>query len=285
MYQQRIERRKPGCILILLDRSESMQRPWGRSGLTLAHGATRAINKVLLELGVKSTKKPGEPMLRYFDVGIFGYGLCPSTGAEGVESALMGLGGLGDRGIVPLPEIAIRPIEVREEPSLDLGAPASRVPVWVEPVHGGRTPMCEAIAVAGQHVFDWVNQHPDSFPPIIINITDGLVTDSPYEGAPLTEWAGRLAIIATSDGPSLLLNIFISPEEGVEQWFPAAPNGLPQPGPDLFAISSVMPDPMVRTARAAGIEVAPGGRGFVFGAGLEALVKFLDIGTRLDVRD
>ena len=285
MYQQRIERKKPGCILILLDRSDSMQRPWGRSGMTLAHGASLAINKVLLELGVKSTKKPGEPMLRYFDVGIFGYGLCPSNGTEGVESALTGLDGLGDRGIVPLPEIAIRPIAVREEPALDLGAPASRVPVWVEPVHGYRTPMCEAIAVAGQHVFDWVNQHPDSFPPIILNITDGLVTDSPYEGAGLADWATRLSSIATSDGPALLLNIFISPDAGAERWFPATPDGLPEPGPDLFAISSLMPEPMLRTARATGINVSAGARGFVCGAGLEALVKFLDIGTRLDVRD
>ena len=136
-----------------------------------------------------------------------------------------------------------------------------------------------------QHVFDWVNLHPDSFPPIVINITDGLATDSPYDGASLNEWASRLSTIATSDGPSLLLNIFISPQEGAERWFPVSPDGLPQPGPELFAISSVMPEPMVRTARAAGIDVAPGGRGFVFGAGLKALVKFLDVGTRLDVRD
>ena len=51
-------------------------------------------------------------------------------------------------------------------------------------------------------------------------------------------------------------------------------------------VKTVDPDgEMVRTARAAGIDVAGGARGFVFGAGLEALVKFLDIGTRLDVRD
>ena len=127
-----------------------MKCPWGRSDLTLAHGAARAVNWVLLELGVKSTKMPGERMLHLFDIGVFGYGLRPSTGTEGVESALIGLGGLGgDLGIVSLPELARHPIAVREEPSLDLGAAASRVPVWVEPVHGYRTPMCEAIDVAG----------------------------------------------------------------------------------------------------------------------------------------
>ncbi len=262
-----------------------MERPWGRSGLTLAHGAARAINKVLLELGVKSTKKPGEPMLHYFDIGVFGYGLCPATNTEGVESALARLNGIGDRGIVPLPEVARSPIAVREEPSLDLGAPPSRVPVWVEPAFGYRTPMCEAIAVAGAHVYDWVNKNPDSFPPIVINITDGLVTDSPYEGAPLPEWANRLSTIATSDGPALLLNIFLSPEQGAERWFPSGPDGLPDPGPQLFGISSPMPDPMIRNAQAAGFNITPGARGFVFGAGLEALVKFLDIGTRLDIRE
>ena len=67
-------------------------------------------------------------------------------------------------------------------------------PVWVEPVHGYRTPMCQAVAVAGAHVYEWASAHPDSFPPIIINITDGMVTDSPYEGATLDEWAQRLSV-------------------------------------------------------------------------------------------
>jgi hypothetical protein len=167
---------------------------------------------------------------------------------------------------------------------MDAGAP--KVPVWVEPVHGYRTPMCQAIAVAGAHVYEWASAHPDSFPPIIINVTDGMVTDSPYEGATLEQWAQRLVSIQTSDGPALLFNIFLSPSgtaNGV--LFPATEYGLPTPGPDLFRISSPLPPPMVANAQRAGIAVDPGGRGFGFNADASMLVRFLEVGTKVDVRD
>ena len=44
MYEQSISRKRPGCIVFLLDRSDSMSRPWGGSRETLAQGAARAIN-------------------------------------------------------------------------------------------------------------------------------------------------------------------------------------------------------------------------------------------------
>ncbi len=85
MYQQTFSRTTPGCIMLLVDRSDSMKQQWGNSGLTLAEGAARAINKLLLELCVKSTKEHGGAMRRYFYCGILGYGFCPGTGGEGVE--------------------------------------------------------------------------------------------------------------------------------------------------------------------------------------------------------
>jgi hypothetical protein len=166
------------------------------------------------------------------------------------------------------------------------GPGLSRVPIWVEPVHGYRTPMCQAIAVAGEHVYDWANAHPNSFPPIVINITDGMVTDSPYEGADLAEWAQRLSSIETGDGAALLLNIFLSPAVGTEVLFPAGQPPLPEPGPQLYAISSQLPKAMVNNARGGRVPIPEGARGFVFNAGLPTLIKFLEIGTRVaDIRD
>ena len=57
-------------------------------------------------------------------------------------------------------------------------------------------------------MFEWAKAFPDSFPPIVINITDGMVTDSPYDGADLGMWAKRLTTIGTGDGQALLFNIF-----------------------------------------------------------------------------
>ena len=283
MYEQTFSRSTPGCIMLLVDRSDSMKQPWGTSGLTLAEGAARAINKLLLELCVKSTKEHGGAMRRYFYCGILGYGFCPSTGGEGVEVALPGP--LASRGIVPLPDLADHPIAVREEPSVDAVLSRSRVPAWIDPYHGFRTPMCQAIATAGSYLYGWANAFPNSFPPIVINITDGMVTDSPYDGADIATWAQRLTTIATNDGPTLLFNIFLSPTPGNGVWFPASPASLPQPGPGLFSISSEMPRPMADNARSAQVQVAPGARGLVFNADLGMLVKFLEIGTRVSVGD
>ncbi len=283
MYQQTFSRSTPGCIIFLIDRSDSMRAPWAGSGLTLAQGAARALNKILLELCVKSTKEQGGALRCYFYIGAYGYGLCPSNGTEGVESALPGP--LAARGIVPLPELADNPIAVREEPSIDAMPGSSKVPVWIEPQAGFRTPMCQAVATAGAHVYEWANAFPNSLPPIVINITDGMVTDSPYEGADISMWAKRLTTIETSDGQVLLFNIFLSPSPASGVWFPSTDANLPSPGPGLFSISSPMPQPMIDNARSAHIDVTEGARGFVFNADLAMLVKFLEIGTRFDVRD
>ncbi|MEJ3651964.1 vWA domain-containing protein [Actinomycetes bacterium KLBMP 9759] len=278
MYEQTFSRTNQGCIVFLLDRSDSMKHQWQSSGTTMAQGAARAVNKILLDLCVKSAKEVGGTARHYFDIGVFGYGLRPGAGGEGVESALGGA--LAGNPIVGIPKLFTNPLAIVAEPSVDAVA-TSRVPVWIEPVHGYRTPMCQAIAVAGEHVFDWASRHMGSFPPIIINITDGMVTDSPYDGADLAEWASRLTSIETDDGPALLFNIFLSPTGAAEVMFPTSPQGLPDPGPELFGISSPLPKTMVANARGSHVRVDDGARGFVFNAGPATLVKFLEIGTRV----
>jgi hypothetical protein len=282
VYEQSFSRSAPGCIVFLIDRSDSMKQKWTSAGTTLAEGAARAINKILLELCVKSTKEAGGIMRDYFYIGCYGYGFCASTGGEGVESALPGP--LAPRGIVPLPELADQPLAVREEPSVDEMSAPSQMPVWIEPEHGFRTPMCEAIAKVGDHIYEWSKEFPKSFPAIVCNVSDGMVTDSPYQGADLAEWARRLTTIQTDDGATLLLNVFLSPNNAPIVSFPSSGDTLPDPGPLLFSISSQLPEPMKENARSAQIDIAAGARGLVFNADLAMLVKFLEIGTRFEIQ-
>lgn len=282
MYDQAISRRTPACVVFLLDRSDSMGMRWGGSQMTLAEGAAQAINRVLFDLAVRSTKEPGAPLRPYFYTGVFTYGLRVSDGGEGVES---GWGGrMAGRGIVPLPDLAQNPVRMREMVAADL-MPTSRMPEWIIPAHGNRTPMCEAIAHAGKHVFAWADQFPDSFPPIVMNITDGWVTDNPYLDTDLGGWAQRLRGIRTRDGSVLLLNVFLSPVQAPTAWFPTHPGHLPPPGPDLFNITSELPPPMIQNAQSAGVPARPGSRGLVFNADLSMLSTFLEIGTRFRVND
>ena len=283
MYSQTFSRQNPGCIIFLVDRSDSMRASWGGSNLTLAQGAAQAINKILFELCVKSTKEHNEPMRRYFYVGVYGYGLCPRQGGEGVESALPAV--LADRGIVPLPELADHPLGVRDTGSGDRQHARPGMPVWYEPAHGFLTPTCAAMDLVGSHVKEWVAAFPNSFPPIVCHMTDGLVTDSPHKGVDLAGWARRLTKIATNDGNTLLLNAFLSPSNAPITTFPNSAHGLHAPGPELFEMSSPLPEPMIRNAVSARIPISPGARGFVFNADLATLVKFLAVGTRFDVQD
>jgi len=124
MYEKEISRRDPGCVVFLLDRSDSMKQQWGNSQETLAQGAARELNNILLELLFTSQGEPGKAR-HYFDVGVFGYGIRPMAGGEGVESAFGGK--LAGAALVPLPELRDNPITVREVPSPDAGAPPSRV--------------------------------------------------------------------------------------------------------------------------------------------------------------
>lgn len=282
-YRQCVTRSDPGCIVILLDRSDSMKAPWSGTGASLAVGAALVLNNILLDLCITATTEVEAPVRHYFDIGVFGYGARVITPGEGVESAFSGP--LAGRGLVPLPELVDNPLTVREEPSVDLMPVPAKIPIWVEPVHGYRTPMCEAIAVAGGHVFDWASAHPNSFPPIVINITDGMVTDSPHDGVSLPEWVSRLTAIETNDGPTLFFNVFLSPLQAEEIIFPDSPTGLPVPGPDLFAMSSPLPRPMLENARADGLDhVRPGARGLAFNVGRSTLLKVLQVGTRVPDR-
>ncbi|MDL5158985.1 vWA domain-containing protein [Actinomycetospora termitidis] len=280
MYTTSFSRRTPGCIVFLIDRSDSMRRAWPQGG-TLATGAARALNRTIDNL-VMMANPGGVRVRHYYDIGVFGYGM-KSDRTEGVESAWAG-DTLRGRGLVPVPEIADGWAREVEVPSTDAGAPAGRAKVWVDPLWGFRTPMCEAIAVAGEHVHEWVGRHRTSFPPIIINITDGIVTDR-YQDTPLVDWAARLRSLATEDGPPLLFNIFISPDEEPPANFPASADGLPEPGPLLFGISSELPPTFVATAEKheTGFSVPEGGRAFSFNADFPTLVKFLTIGTRPDL--
>jgi hypothetical protein len=282
MYRKTVSRAEPGCVVILLDRSDSMKLPWAGTGATLADGAALAVNNILLDMCIKATSEVNAPVRHYFDIGVFSYGARLHTPGEGVESAFGGA--LAGRGLVPLPELADNPMAIRAEPSIDLMSVSAKMPVWVDAVFGYRTPMCEAIALVGGHVFDWAAAHPNSFPPIVINVTDGMVTDSPYEGTSLQDWVKRLTSIETSDGPTLFFNVFLSPNPATEIVFPAAPHGLPAPGPDLFALSSELPQPMIDNARADGFEAQPGARGLAFNVGRSTLLRVLLVGTRVPGR-
>ncbi len=228
MYQQFLSRAEPGCIVFMLDRSESMRRPWAGSRMTMAEGVARALNKILIELCVKCIKESGGAPRDYVHIGIFGYGYRPSDRGQGVESALGGA--LRGRGIVPIQELARSPLALVEEPSTDPYRPGSRMPIWVEPVAGYQTPMCEAFETVGRLVHLWTKEHRTSFPPLIVNVTDGECSQLTYRGANLQTWAERVMSVSTTDGPALgVQRVRLTRREQTGDLAAVHPGGPPPP--------------------------------------------------------
>ena len=281
MYEQKINRATPGCVIILLDRSESM-RERSTNGASLAAGAAEAVNRLLFNLAKRSQKERGAAPRYYFDVGVLGYGRAETGRREAVEVAFQGA--LAGRPLVALPDLAANPMRI-DAVQTNVDLPPTRMPIWVDPVHGFGTPMCQAMSAAGYYAAEWIKLHPTSFPPVILNITDGVVTDSPHEGVDLLGWAERVRSLSTDDGDALLYNIFLSVRSGATEYFPSRPDGLPEPGPTLFRMSSELPPYAVTAARNKGYTIAAGARGLVFNAGLDNLAELLDLGTPQHARE
>jgi hypothetical protein len=136
--------------------------------------------------------------------------------------------------------------------------------------------MCEALKLAHTTMSGWVATHPYSFPPVVINITDGEATD----GDPAVE-AEALRSLATQDGNLLLFNCHISGTSSESILFADHEEGLPdQFAKLLFNMSSVLPEAIRESAGREGFKVSEKSRGFAFNADLVELIRFLDIGTR-----
>ena len=140
----------------------------------------------------------------------------------------------------------------------------------------GGTPMCRAFGTAESILSNSISQHKGSFPPTVINVTDGESTD----GDP-TAAAEKLRQLSTDDGPTLLFNIHLSSHQSAPIQFPDNEKGLPdQYAKLLFRLSSALPTYMTGIAKEEGFKVSDSSRGFVFNADMISLINFLDIGTR-----
>ncbi len=151
-----------------------------------------------------------------------------------------------------------------------------RVPVWLRPHAGMETPMCGALDYAAQCVGQWIDQHRNSFPPILINISDGEATDGDPEGM-----ARDLMSLGTNDGNVLLYNCHLSESAATPVQYPDSESRLGDGyARQMFRMSSVMPPAGREHAKLLGIPVSEMSRCCVFNADLVSLVQFLDIGTR-----
>ena len=284
-YSAEISRTAPAAVLLLLDRSASMQDPFGGAeeqgdaAPSKARVLADSVNRLIQNLVLRCAKEDG--VRDYFAVGVIGYG-------DRVESLLRLADPDDERGVsgtdelIPISYLAEHPLRIEErlrrvpDGAGGLVEQRTKFPVWFDPEARNGTPMCQALDHATRLVRTWVAQHPRSFPPIVVNVTDGEATD----GDPV-RFAQRLREYGTEDGETLLLNVHLSSSTEPAIEFPDTIEGLPdEHARQLFRMSSELPFAMRAAAEAEGYAVGLDTRGFVFNADPVALIRFLEIGTR-----
>ena len=217
-YSAEISRVNPSCFLFLIDQSGSMSDPFGgQSGKKKSEGVADAINRLLQNLVIKCAKSEG--VRDYYHVGVIGYGsqVAPALG-----------GALAGRDLVPISEIADKPLRIEQRvKKVDDGAgglvdQTIKFPVWFEPVADGMTPMCQALDLARRTMSDFLSRYPNCYPPIVVNITDGEANDGDPEPA-----SAALRSLASSDGQVLLFNAHVSSRADRAIGFPNSESQLP----------------------------------------------------------
>ena len=277
----------PGCLILLLDQSGSMDEKFG--GLQIGAGKRKAdavatmLNALLYEFIKANTV--GLEVRSRADIAVLGY--------EGstVRSALAGP--LGAKEFVTLPDLLANPLRIETRMSKEveegrvLEVPV-QFPIWVAPQVGSVTPMCAALERARALAEQWTARHADSYPPVIINITDGASTDGDPSAA-----AVALCQVRTGDGAALLFNCHITNVVAVGVEFPSSASAVPAGGEELgralFGLSSIIPDAARQAiATATGQVLDAGARGFIYngdGGSIRQMFTFATIGATQRVND
>ena len=277
-YTADISRANPACFLFLVDQSRSMEQALaGQPGQRKMDQAAAAINRILDTVSQRCSQ--GMDIRDYFNIGVIGYNT-DGAGRSTITSALPGTS--PEQPFLPISQVVdaaeVEEMQVRESDGAGgLVEVTRRFPVWLRPQAQYGTPMCQAFEIASQALADWVSRHPDSFPPIVINVSDGAASDGNPEGP-----AQSITNLQTSDGNTLLFNVHLSDVAAAPVQYPDREEVLPQDDYALtmFRISSSLPESSRSQAASLDLPVNEDSRGYVFNADMTALVQFLDIGTR-----
>ncbi|MBV2355553.1 VWA domain-containing protein [Streptomyces sp. J2-1] len=271
-YEAEISRTQRAYVVLLIDQSGSMETPFFGGDRPKSEEVADALNRLVHELVQRAAQEDPSKIKNLYDISIIGYN-------DTVRSLFCGA--LADKDMVTISELRDHPARIEERTQMrpdNAGGVVPvpvRFPVWVETDALGLTDMSAALDYAHDLVSEWVSQNTRSFPPIVINLTDGLATgESPVAAAT------RLRSLATQDGQVLLFNAHVTADRHEPMLYPENHDTLPPEGQLLFQMSSELPDRVREIAGSLGVRARYGSRGLVFNGNVVDVINLLDIGTR-----
>ena len=278
MYTQEITRRHRAAFVLVLDRSGSMQERirLGRMNITRAEAVTLMANALITELIDRCQRT--DALRNYYDIAVIGYA------NDEVESLL---GKQGFISIEQLKQMAPERSTISIEEELPDGSSAvvtHSVTEWIKPKAEGKTPMYEALLRVRDLVGKWCaeSENRESFPPIVINITDGESSDC--DDRELCDICSQIRRQATADGETLLLNIHISANNTIPSMvFPmaeelAAADRYARTLAECSSIRPVVFNDSIQQIKGAG--ATPPFIGMGYNASIIELLSIINIGSR-----
>lgn len=205
MYSARITRDNPTAFIFLIDQSGSMEEKmiFGETLITKAEAVAKVTNLLLQELVYRCMKEDG--IINYFDIAAIGYSNEEAAMLLGTKNSFTTTSALA------MTDCRIKKFdEERREPDGTWRSVTKEIKYWIEPMASGNTPMKDALEQAFLLTSKWCRKPSNaySYPPTIINITDGEATDGDHEE--LCMLAKEIKSLGTKNGNVLFVNINIS---------------------------------------------------------------------------
>lgn len=259
----RINSEHPCLIIYLIDQSGSMSDKFGNGDYSKAQELSNHLNKIINEIGLRCIDN-GKIKNR-FELAFIGYG----SENDKVKSAWEGH--LSGRWVVSISEVF----------DCQLGVDEEGQPFWIKSYSEGNTPMKKAFENAKRLCSDWINygNHRESYPPIIINISDGAATDAGFRYKDLKREIERIKMLRTNFGAVNIFNIHISSAPGDGILFPVElSSNSDEYAQILFEISTPLNENMVQRAQNIGRNnIRNGSIGYVYNGNVTDLLNFLNI--------
>lgn len=277
MYCKPITRLHPTSFIVLIDRSGSMKEKIMFAGEQMSKSQAVALvaNSFIDELLYRARRENG--VCDYYDLAVIGYS------GDGVESLLSRAGEFTTPSRLSASKVRRR--QISRERTLPSGRSVVAVTeqnMWIEPKAAGITPMCGAMRDALALLEKWSRrkQNAGSYPPTVINITDGEASDG--SGEEIRRLAGLIRKTGTANGNTLLINIHLakgSSENAV--LFPSSLEELPAQryARLLYDISSEMPANYHDVIAGIRTGAVPPFRGMAYNSPASDFVAMMNIGS------
>ncbi|MDR2891377.1 MAG: VWA domain-containing protein [Alistipes sp.] len=277
MYNAPITRLHPTAFVVLIDRSCSMREriAWGGAEMTKARAVTLVANTFIDELVFRARREGGT--LDYYDIAMLGYSgdginyLVSPYGEFTTPSRLVASG--------------VRREKIARERVLPSGRSVVAVTeqnMWIREKAAGVTPMCAALREGASLVEWWCRRrkNANSYPPTVINITDGEASDGSDDE--IRAIAERIRRAGTKNGAALLINIHLARGgDGTPVIFPSRLDELPDHRYSrlLWDMSSEMPESYHDAILSARPGAAAPFRAMAWGSHIGQLAAMMNIGS------